>query len=237
MIEEVTYYDGDVLCIGLVAKPIAFGQSPAILVCHEGPGIGDHVRRRIEQLAEAGFVAFAADIYGGGAPLLSTMPDIGKRLMPWLENRPALRTRARAGLQAMAQLPEVNSEKMFAIGFCFGGTTVLELARDGAPLLGVASFHGMLPTTHPAAHGAVKASVLSCTGALDQFIGLDDRNAFEKEMTEAGAQWRTMLFANAKHAFTNKDAPDTPNTGYNEEAATESWGAMEKLFASLLKKA
>lgn len=182
-------------------------------------------------LAGLGYAAFALDIYGEGAPVETEVDKIFGRLMPWLENREGLRTRATAGLDAFRNA--VETRLTFAIGYCFGGTVALELARMGAQLDGVVSFHGGLKPKTPAQPGAVKAAVLSCVGTEDPSIPLEDRNAFEAEMMAAGARFQTLLFSGTAHAFTNKDAPSRPGFGYNAWADQQSWSAMQAFFQAL----
>jgi len=151
--------------------------------------------------------------------------------MPWLQNREGLRSRAMAGLDAFRGAADTKTT--FAIGYCFGGTVALELARMGAPLDGVVSFHGGLKATIPASPGAVKAPVLSCVGTEDPSIPLEDRSAFEAEMIAAGATFQTLLFSGTKHAFTNKDIPSMPGFGYSAWADQQSWSAMQAFFNAL----
>jgi dienelactone hydrolase len=185
-------------------------------------------------LAELGYSAFAIDVFGGGAPMESDRDKMFGRLMPWLQDRQALRARALAGFDAFRKAAE--TKVTFAIGYCFGGTVALELARMGAPLTGVASFHGGLKAGIPAEPGAVKAAILSCVGTEDPAIPLEDRNAFEAEMLAAGAKFQTLLFSGTMHSFTNKDAPTMPGFGYNAWADQQSWAAMRAFFEALEAK-
>jgi dienelactone hydrolase len=229
--ETITYSEDGASLSGLLIRPIQSSVRASVLVCHEGPGRGDHIRRRLELLAELGYAAFALDIYGEGSPVEPDPQKVFPRLLPWLENREKLRARAAAGLHVLTTT--VTTRHTFAIGFCFGGTVALELARMGAPLDGVASFHGGLKAPTPAKPGAVKAAVLSCVGTEDPSIPIEDRNAFEVEMIDARATFQTLLFSGTKHAFTNKDAPSVPGFGYSPWADQQAWTAMQSFFQAL----
>jgi len=226
--ETIAYSENGVSLKGLLVRPNNTPVRASVLVCHEGPGRGDHVRRRLEMLAELGYAAFALDIYGEGSPVETDPQKIFPRLKAWLENREGLRARALGGLNAFKNA--AKTKLTFAIGYCFGGTVALELARMGAPLDGVVSFHGGLKATIPTEPGAVKASILSCVGTEDPSIPLEDRSAFEAEMIAAGAKFQTLLFSGTKHAFTNKDAPSIPGFGYSAWADQQSWSAMQSFF-------
>jgi dienelactone hydrolase len=229
--ENIKYSENGVSLHGLLVRPDSKAVRASVLVCHEGPGRGDHIRRRLEMLAKLGYAAFALDIYGDGSPMETEREKIFGRLMPWLENREGLRARALAGLNALKNAAE--TKLTFAIGYCFGGTVALELARMGAPLDGVVSFHGGLKPKMSAEAGVVKAPILSCVGTEDPSIPLEDRSAFEAEMKAAGAMFQTLLFSGTKHAFTNKDAPSIPGFGYSAWADQQSWAAMQSFFQAL----
>jgi dienelactone hydrolase len=234
MSREVEYSDGDTKLRGLMAVPAGQARA-AVLVFHEGPGLGTHVKRRIEMLAELGYAAFAADFFGNGSPTLAEIDEIRARMTPWLQDRAALRRRALAALETFARQSVAPQRTTLAIGYCFGGTVALELARAGAPLLGVVSFHGGLKTTLPAAPGSVKGRVLSCVGANDPTIPLEDRTDFEREMETAGAKWQTALYSGAEHSFTNRDMVARPGFSYNPWADHESWAAMQTFFDAVLE--
>jgi dienelactone hydrolase len=229
--ESIAYSENGVSLKGVLVRPSKATVRASVLVCHEGPGRGDHVTRRLTMLADLGYTAFALDIFGEGSPVETEVPKIFGRLTPWLENREALRARALAALNAFKAVAE--TKLTFAIGYCFGGTVALELARMGAPLNGVVSFHGGLKAKIPGAAGAVKAPILSCVGTEDPAIPLEDRSAFEAELVAAGAKFQTLLFSGTSHAFTNKDAPSRPGFGYNAWADQQSWAAMQSFFLAL----
>ncbi|MGE5145131.1 MAG: dienelactone hydrolase family protein [Candidatus Eiseniibacteriota bacterium] len=219
---------------GYLARPDGAGPRPGIVVFHEAPGLNDNVVRRANMLAELGFVALGADMYGGGT--VAKDGDEAMRLMGTLrENTELLRGRARAALDALAAQPGVDQKRLAATGYCFGGYTALELARSGAPLAGVVSFHGLLATQKPAASGAVKGKILVCTGAADPLVPADQVIAFEKEMTAAAVDWQVITYSGAKHAFTNRasDALNRPGFGYQEAADRRSWAAMRAHFGEI----
>jgi dienelactone hydrolase len=225
------YQIGDKTAIGYLAVPDEGGVRPGILVVHEAPGRDDHVKRRAEMLAGLGYVALAADLYGGG--VVGNGPDAAFALMgPLREDTDLLRQRVRAGLDALAAVPGVDRGRLAAIGYCFGGYSVLELARTDAPVSCVISFHGLLETRQPAVAGAVKAKILACTGSADPLVPREQVAAFEKEMIEAKADWQVITYGGAKHAFTNTAADNIPmpGFGYSATADARSWMAMRNLF-------
>jgi dienelactone hydrolase len=232
--QTIAYTEDGASLSGLLVEPAGGAARAGVLVCHEGPGRGGHIHRRLEMLAGLGYAAFALDIFGGGAPVETEREKIFGRLMPWLQDRQALRARALAGLDAFRKA--TGTRVAFAIGYCFGGTVALELARAGAPLDGVASFHGGLKAGIPAEPGMVKAAILSCVGTEDPAIPLKDRTAFEAEMIAAGARFQTLLFSGTMHSFTNKDAPTMPGFGYNAWADRQSWSTMKAFFEALEAK-
>jgi dienelactone hydrolase len=230
--EDLEYKDGNVTCRGYLAYDESHaGKRPGILVVHEAFGLGKHVMDRAKMLADLGYVALAADLYGD-RKRGETLKEIGPLMNPLRENRPALRVRARAALDALAGLSTVDTSRMAAIGYCFGGTTVLELARNGAPVKGVVSFHGNLTAPLPAEKGKVSASVLVCNGADDPSIPPDQVVAFEEEMRQAGADWQVINYGGTVHSFTNPAADSSllPYTLYNESADKRSWIAMRAFF-------
>ncbi|UGA47806.1 dienelactone hydrolase family protein [Bradyrhizobium quebecense] len=229
---DIDYAAGDANLRGYLAFKDRGVKRPGVLVFHEGLGLGDFAMERARRLAERGYVAFAADMFGErrqAADLQQAMTLIGH-----LRANPAtLRGRARAALATLTALPEVDATRCAAIGFCFGGTVVLELARDGADLKAVVSFHGVLSTTQPAAAGAVRASVLVLTGADDPLAPSDQVAAFENEM-RAGkvADWQVISYGNTLHGFANPAADGSimKSALYDARADRRSWAAMQGLF-------
>ena len=226
----VEYKDGDVVLQGYAAWEDGFKEKrPGVLVVHEWWGHGPYARRRAEMLAKLGYTAFAVDMYGKGV-LAKTHEEAGKLAGAFFGDRAAMRRRALAGLEQLRKAPYVDEEKLGAIGYCFGGTTVLELARAGAPLAGVASFHGNLSAPQPAAEKP-KASILVLHGASDAHVN-PQVPAFMEEMNKAGADWELISYGGAVHSFTVKEAGDDPSKGmaYDAKADARSWEAMKAFF-------
>ena len=231
----VEYKQGDTVLEGYLAWDDSTAvKRPGVLVVHEWTGINDHMRQRAEMLAKLGYVAFAADIYGKGVRP-ATQADAAKTAGLYKNNRPLLRARVRAGLETLKQQKIVDTQRLAAIGYCFGGTTVLELARDGADLRGVISFHGGLSTPTPQDARNIKARVLALHGADDPFVKADEVTAFQDEMRTAGVDWQFISYGNAVHSFTNKAAGTDNSKGaaYNEKADKRSWEAMKVFFAEI----
>ena len=212
------------------------GPRPGVLVFHEGLGLGDFAMEKARQLAVLGYVAFAADMFGERrqARNLQEVATVvgGLRAEP-----ERLRARALAALATLAALPQVDRTKLAAIGFCFGGSVVLELARSGAELKAVVSFHGVLATKLPASEGQVKASVLVLTGAEDPLAPPDQVAAFEAEMRAAEvADWQVVSYGNTLHGFANPAADGSMmrTAMYHPQSDRRSWAAMKGLFNEIL---
>jgi dienelactone hydrolase len=226
--EVVTYKQGKVVLEGYLAYDDALqGKRPAVLVVHEWTGINDHTRAAVEKLAAAGYVAFAADIYGRGVRP-ATPEEAGKEAGKFKNDRKLMRARARAGLDWLAKHPRVDAKKMVAMGYCFGGTVALELARSGAPLAGVVSFHGGLSTPTPKDAKNIKGKVLVLHGGDDPFVKPEEVAAFETEMRDAGVDWQLVKYGGAVHSFTNPAAGNDKSKGaaYDEKADKRSWQAL-----------
>lgn len=219
--EPFTYQDGEVGLRGLLERPAA-PNGRAVLVVHEAPGLGDNARRRTRMLAELGYLALAADLYGGGRTFEGTDAMDALRADTGL-----FRRRVRAGLDALTAIEGTAPARTAAIGYCFGGLAVLELARSGAPLAAVVSFHGLLRTPEPARPGGIGAKVLACTGARDPLVPLDDVDAFSREMDGAGADWQLIVYGRALHSFTNRNVAGgaDPRMDYDPSADRQSWAA------------
>ena len=233
---DFEYPDGGTICRGYLAyTEDSTGKRPGILVIHEAGGLGAHALKRTRMLAELGYVALAADLYGGRKQA-KTREEMQSCMDNLTQGTATYRARARAGLNALVGLPNVDSSRVAAIGFCFGGATALELARDGAPLKGVVSFHGLLKTKAPARPNTVKARVLVCNGADDPMVPPEDVAAFEEEMHAANADWQVINYSDTVHSFMNPwaDGKDVPGTLYNERSAARAWTAMQNLFDEVL---
>jgi dienelactone hydrolase len=215
----------------------AAGRRPGVLVFHEGLGLGDFAMARARMLAELGYVALAADMFGERQQARN-LQEVAK-LVADLRNQPeTLRARGQAALATLAALPQVDADRLAAIGFCFGGSVVLEIAREGADLKAAVSFHGVLTTRTPAASGKVKASVLVCTGADDPLAPSEQVKAFEDEMRAAQVRdWQVISYGNTLHGFTNPAADGSMmrTALYNARADRRSWASMRGLFDEVLR--
>jgi dienelactone hydrolase len=235
--KAIEYKQGETLLEGYLAWDDATSTTrPGVLVVHEWTGINNHIRQRTEMLAKLGYVAFAADIYGKG--IRPTEPSDAARIAGiYKSDRALMRARARAGLSELKKQKLVDPHRLAAIGFCFGGTTVLELARDGADLNGVVSFHGGLSTPTPQDAKDIKGKVLALHGADDPFVKADEVAAFQFEMKKAAVDWQFVSYGNAVHSFTNAAAGTDNSKGaaYNEKADRRSWETMKLFFAEIFR--
>lgn len=228
----VEYRDGDQMLEGYLAYDTAIaGKRPAVLIVHDWTGVGPYVKQRAGQLARLGYVAFAADIYGKGVRPAS--PEAaGAEAGKYKQDRALFRSRLNAGLQALLSQTQADPARAAAIGYCFGGTGVLELARSGADLKGIVSFHGGLDSPSPADGKNIKGKVLILHGAEDPFVPAKDIDAFLTEMRAANVDWQMISYGGAVHSFTNPAAGNDSSTGaaYNAAADRRSWGAMRQFL-------
>jgi len=234
-ISEFPYVDRSTPLSGLLAVDRGqAGLRPGIVVFHEAPGLGPHVRRRISMLAELGYIALAADAFGDGGKLLEG-EAMSARMTHFMETPGLMRGRVNAALDALRGRSDVDGARLGAIGYCMGGSCVLELARSGAEFAGAVCFHGMLGTAVPAQAGDVKARILVCAGAQDPLVPPEQVLAFEREMTAAGADWQLITYGGAAHSFTNADrAPGvTPGFAHHPAADRRSWRAMRDFFGEV----
>lgn len=208
----------------------------AVLVCHEWWGLNDYAKQRAEQLAKMGYAALAVDVYGKGVNA-KDQPEAAKMSGALKADRPALRARVNAALTALKTRKEVDPKKIAAIGYCFGGTTALELARSGADILGVVAFHAALNTPTPDDAKNIKGKILVCHGADDPFVPWTEVTAFVDEMKKAKVNWQLDSYGNTVHTFTNPAAGNDPSKGsaYNEQADRRSWESMKAFFAEIFK--
>jgi dienelactone hydrolase len=221
--------------IGTLALPEGTDVRPAVLIAHEGPGLDDNTRSFANRLAELGYVAFALDYHGGGQRIVDR-DAMMQRLVGLIGDVDRVRTLARVGLNVLLAETRVDAERVAAIGFCFGGTMALELARDGADLKAVVGFHSGLGTPRPDDAANITAKVLVCIGTEDPIISPAERAAFEAEMRAGGVDWRMNLYGGAAHSFTNPEAhlAGMPGIEYHEPTAARSWRAMLDLFAETI---
>jgi dienelactone hydrolase len=234
--EIVEYQQGDATLEGFLAYDDSIsGKRPGVLVVHQWFGLTGYEKMRAKMLAQLGYVAFCADIYGKGVRP-QNVAEAGAQVGKYEGDRALLRARVNAGLDALRQQPLVDQKRLAAIGYCFGGTTVIELARSGAELNGVVSFHGDLDSPSPADGRNIKCKVLALAGADDPFQKPDDLTAFENEMRDAKVDWQIVFYGGAVHAFTQPDPGfSNPGAKYNEKADKRSWEAMKQFFAEIFK--
>ena len=231
------YTDGSLALTGELYHPAEAGNGRAVLVVHEADGIGGNVQRHCRLLADMGYVAAAADIHGAGRPLVDD--EIPAALAAFRADPALLRGRVGAGLSALMRTCAMQASSVAAIGYCFGGTAVLELARSGAPLAAVASFHGLLTTAAPAAPGTIRARVLACTGARDPLVPPEDVATFQREMAAADADWHLAVFGRALHSFTNSTVGSLgdPRMAFDPEAEESAWAQLSLFLAQSFRQA
>jgi dienelactone hydrolase len=234
--QEVAYeYQGTKLKGLLAYDDSAPGKRPGVLVFHEWWGLDEYAKKRAEQLAGMGYVAFAADMYGEGK--MADHPTDAKKMADAVRaNADAWRGRAQAALKVLQGHEKVDGAKLAAIGYCFGGSTALQLAYGGADLDAVVTFHAGLPTPTPEQAKAVKAKVLVCHGADDKFIKPDSIEAFKKALDAAKVDYKLESYPGAVHSFTVPDADKRKidGMGYHADADKKSWAAMKALFDQVL---
>jgi len=231
----VEYRDGDVVLEGYLAWDDALkGPRPGVLVVHQWMGVSANERMRAEQLAALGYVALAADVYGKGARP-ANQQEAGALAGKYKGDRALLRSRVAAGLAELKRQPLVDGRRTAAIGYCFGGTAALELARSGADVAGVVTFHGGLDSPTPADGKNIRAKVLVLHGADDPWVPAADIAAFQQELRQAGVDWQMVYYSGAVHSFTQKEAGSNPALGaaYNERADRRSWQALRDFLAEI----
>ncbi|MGE0616111.1 MAG: dienelactone hydrolase family protein [Bacteriovoracia bacterium] len=236
--QNVEYKIGDTVFEGYLAvDSVGPKKKPGVLVVHAWKGLDANAKERADMLAKLGYVAFAADIYGKG--IRPQDPKDAAALSGSFKNdRAKLRIHVNAALEELKKQKGVDASHLAAIGYCFGGTTVLELARSGADVKGVVSFHGGLGTPKPEDAKNVKAKVLALHGADDPFVKDEEVKAFEDEMRAGKVDWQLVKYSGAVHSFTHKDAGNDPSKGqaYHADADRRSWQAMRDFFKEILGK-
>ena len=235
--QTIEYKQGETTLEGFLAYDDATTTArPGVLVVHQWLGLTDYEKHRAEQLAALGYVAFCADIYGKGVRPKNT-GEAGVEATKYKTDRKLLRARVNAGLDELKKSALVDKTKVAAIGYCFGGTTVIELARSGADLQGIVSFHGGLDSPTPADGKNIKCKVLICHGADDPLEKAADLAAFEDEMRQANVDWTLIKFGGSVHSFTQPMAGNDNSKGaaYNERADRRSWAAMKMFFSGIFQ--
>ena len=235
--ETIEYRDGDTVLEGYLAYDASIqGKRPGVLIVHQWKGLTDYEMKRAEMLAKLGYNVFALDIYGKGIRPKSPQ-GAGAQAGKYKNNRALLRARAQAGLAVLQAHALTDPRRVAAIGYCFGGTTVIELARSGADIAGVVSFHGGLDSPHSEDGKSIKCKVLALHGADDPHVPAKDLAAFEDEMRQAKVDWELVKYGGAVHSFTDWNAGNNVAQGvaYNEKADKRSWEAMRQFFAEMFK--
>lgn len=235
--QKIEYYDGDTLLEGYYAYDDSKQEKkPGVLICHDWSGKNEFACKKAEHLAELGYVGFALDMFGKGK-LGTTKEEKSALIEPFIQDRKKLLTRILAALTALKTIDVVDTNQVGAMGFCFGGLCVLDLARSGTDIKGVVSFHGLLfPPEHAEKHD-IKAKVLALHGYDDPMVKHDQIIAFGNEMTDAKANWELNMYGHTMHAFTNPQANDPSfGTVYNEQANKRSWIAMKNFFNEVFGK-
>lgn len=213
------------------------GPRPGILVFPEAFGLSEHAKSRAERLASLGFVALACDLHGNGG-MVEGLPAVMAILGPMMADPSHTRARARGGYDALVARPEVDRQKLAAIGYCFGGTMALELARSGAAIAGVAGFHSGLGTARPQDAKDIKARVLVCIGADDPAIAPEQRAAFEAEMRAGGVDWQMHLYGGVVHSFTNPAAEKLGRpefARYDAKSDARSWATLQSFLGEIFR--
>jgi dienelactone hydrolase len=207
---------------------------PGILIVHDWMGLGKFSTDKADELAKQGYVAFAVDIYGKGVRAKTT-EEAGKLAMKFKDDRNLLRARVKAAFDKLTAMPEVDAKRIVVMGYCFGGTTALELARSGAPVVGTVSFHGGLGTPTPQDAKKINGRVLVMHGADDPFVPPAEVEAFKDEMNKANVKMEFVPYSGAVHSFTNPAAGNDNSKGaaYNADADRQSWAAFQKFLGEV----
>ncbi len=233
--QTIQYHHEDTALEGYLAYDDAIdGQRPGVLVVHEWWGLNDYTKMRTRKLAELGYIAFALDMYGDGKT--TTNPDVAGQCAGQIGGDPQLqRERAKAGLAVLAGHALVDPDRIAAIGYCFGGTTVMQLAYSGANVRGVVSFHGAPADPMPKDIPGVKAKLLICHGADDPMVTSQRMTAFTQTLRDSGLDWQMIQYGGAVHSFTNpgSDQFGIKGIGYSPDADRRSWQHMKLFFKEL----
>ena len=237
--KEISYAIDTTTMKGYIAYPMNMdGKKPGVLVVHEWWGHNDYARKRANMLADLGYVALAVDMYGDGKQAAHP-GDAQKFAMSVMGNLETAKARFNKALETLKADPQVDPDKIGAIGYCFGGSVVLSMANSGADLKAVGAFHAGLQLPIPPEKGQIKAKILVCNGAADPMVTEDHIASYKKSMKDAGADLKFVNYEGALHAFTNPGATELGKKfelplAYDEKADQESWEELKKLFASTL---
>jgi dienelactone hydrolase len=231
--QQIAYCDEDARLNGFLAVDVArHDKRPGILVVHGGAGLDDHARGRARRFAQAGFVVFACDMYGEG---ITGRDAIVRHVMELRNNRDMLCRRAQPAIDILSRHPQVDG-RIAAVGYCFGGMTVLELARSGAALACTVSVHGSLETPRPAKPSAVQGKMLVCHGALDPHVPMTQVITFTEEMKRAGVDYQLIIYGRAMHGFTHETATgQQAGVAYHELTDARSSAAIGAFFGEIFE--
>jgi len=235
--EVIEYKHGDEAMEGYLAfEGAGKGKRPGVIVVHAWMGLDAYAKKRTEQLAKLGYIAFAIDMYGKGVRARD-VEEAARLAGMYKADRGLMRSRANAGLDVLKKHSVTDAKRTAAIGYCFGGGVVLELARSGADIAGVVSFHGNLDTANPGDARNIKGKVLILHGADDPIVPPNQVMAFQDEMRNANIDWEMVIYGGVVHAFTDPGAGNDPSRGaaYSEKADRRSWEAMKAFFAEIFK--
>lgn len=236
--EIITYNHGDTVLEGyLVYEESVKDKRPGVIIIHEWMGLSEYEKMRARQIAELGYVAFAADIYGKGVRPKNA-DEAAQLAGKFRSDRNLLRERGQAALLVLQNHPLVDPERIATMGYCFGGGASLELARSGAPIRGAISFHGNLDTPNPDDAKNIKGSILVLHGADDPMVPMEQVIAFQEEMRNAKVDWQMIFYGNTVHSFTNPNAGNNPEIGvaYNPISDRRSFEAMKAFFDEIFAK-
>lgn len=232
--ESVVYFDGDTKLIGYTAFPENLSEAtPVVMIAPTWEGVGEFIQERARAIAALGYIAFAVDIYGEGK-VGTNIPENQALMKPFKDDRNLLRDRITAAYDFAKTLVHADASQVAAIGYCFGGLVVLDLARSGAAVKGVVSLHGLLDAPGIETPATITAKVLALHGHDDPMVPVEQVNAFQTEMTQAGADWQLHAYGNTMHAFTNPGA-NNPSFGavYNKAADRRSWASMRAFLQEI----
>jgi dienelactone hydrolase len=235
--EVIGYKHGDEAMEGYLAfEGAGKGKRPGVIVVHAWMGLDAYAKKRTEQLAKLGYIAFAIDMYGKGVKARDAQ-EAARLAGIYRADRGLMRSRANAGLDVLKKHSVADPKRIAAMGYCFGGGVALELARSGADISGVVSFHGNLDTPDPGDARNIKGKVLVLHGADDPIVPPNQVVVFQDEMRKANVDWQVVIYGGAVHAFTDPGSGNDPSRGaaYNEKADRRSWEAMKAFFAEIFK--
>ncbi len=235
--KNIIYKDGETDLEGYICFDQAIkNKRPGIIVIHEWNGIGEHVKMRCQKLAQLGYIAFAADIYGKGVRP-NTFEEASKQASSFRSDRQLMRKRANLAFEEIKKNEFCDNKNIAAMGYCFGGGAALELARSGADVKGTISFHGNLDTPNPDDAKNIKGKILICHGADDRSVTFDSITKFIDEMKGYKINYEIDIYGGAVHAFTNPNSGSDPSRGvaYNKQADDRSWQKMKDFFIEIFR--